>query len=524
MKYFKLSILLLSMLIVFNSCEEKEILVNKTTGTNSGVDSIVNKLLQGYVENNLGAISPVTYQGIYFLEESTDELIVPTRVGYNWWDGGLNIQLQTHSWDANNTHILKAWNYCFHIVNGCNEELKKDGLSVRSIAELRLLRAYAYYRLLDLFGNVPVITETTAFNPANSSRQVVYNFINSELNNPIMENLNLKDHLMNRGVLNTLKARLYLNAEVFIGESAWQDCIDACDEVISSSQYTLENNVFANFYIDNEYSKENILAISYDASVNQSLNCLQMNFLPDEAGIAWNIDIYKYCINGPCVNPGKTENDPEATYNLFQPNDIRRLSMLDQPLKDPVNGNVLFTFTPYFTGGINITHLSPTSLLAKEQDGVRMIKYEISSTQQNWDVPNDWVLMRYTEVLYMKAECLIRLGRSSEARSIFEQVLSTRGFDNSIEITPAICMSKRRVLTQSLTNIIPSTLDLDFMEKELRREFIFEDHRRTDMIRFGKFLGTWGLKETISADYRKLFSIPSVALSSNPNLVQNPGY
>jgi hypothetical protein len=120
---------------------------------------------------------------------------------------------------------------------------------------------------------------------------------------------------------------------------------------------------------------------------------------------------------------------------------------------------------------------------------------------------------------------LIRLGRAAEARPFFEQVLANKGFDNAnTEMTPALWMSKKGITPTSLTSIIPATITLDFMEKELRREFLFEDHRRTDMIRFGKYLGTWGLKNEPSQSFRKLFPIPNSVLRNYTQLKQNPGY
>jgi hypothetical protein len=502
-------------------------------------------LLRGYADNSLNY--PAS-EYVYFIQMSTDELCVPVRKGGDWYNGGQYIEMLNHTWTPANQIILSAWKYYYNIISNCNIYMLLQQNTLQSQAEIRLLRAYAYYHLLDLFGNVPLITEKTASGvvPANSTRQQVYAFIDSELNDPIMTNLPLKQNVqqvsyyytwsttpvksgvMNQRVLNVLKARLYLNSQAFGGNARWQDCITACDNVINSGQYSLENNVYANFYVDNESSKENILTISYDGQTTTG-NYLQMLSYDFYQGTAFGASIFGNCVNGPCVAPRGNSNVP-GLYDIFAPNDIRRLSMLTGQQYNLTTGKTIIhlgdsiNYAPNFTGGFVAAAATTASLASKRGDGARIIKYELVSSQ-NWEMANDWVLMRYAEVLYMKAECLIRLGQSEEARPIFQSVLATRGFNPSTTITPAIWMSKRSLTPTDLTSIIPTNITLDFMDQELRREFIFEDHRRTDMIRMGKYLGAWGMKATPDGDsHTLLFPIPTAILSTSPNLIQNPGY
>lgn len=64
-------------------------------------------------------------------------------------------------------------------------------------------------------------------------------------------------------------------------------------------------------------------------------------------------------------------------------------------------------------------------------------------------------------------------------------------------------------------------MTLDELLAERGRELAFEEHRRQDLIRFGKFGEAWDFKET-SDKNKELFPIPSSALNANPNLTQNP--
>ena len=93
--------------------------------------------------------------------------VSPTR-GTDWYDGGRYQQLQFHTWDANNTAILSVWRYNFTGVSKINAiiyQVEQSSLTDQEKkvveAELRGLRAYYYYNLLDNFGNVPISTSFT---------------------------------------------------------------------------------------------------------------------------------------------------------------------------------------------------------------------------------------------------------------------------------------------------------------------------------------------------------------------------
>ena len=132
----------------------------------------------GTPEGN-GVICYPTCEYVFFTSEcSSDEACLPTR-GTDWYDGGRYQQLQFHTWDANNTGILSVWRYNFTGVSKVNAiiyQVEQSELSAEAKkkveAELRGLRAYYYYNLLDNFGNVPISTDFTQSElPANATRQ-----------------------------------------------------------------------------------------------------------------------------------------------------------------------------------------------------------------------------------------------------------------------------------------------------------------------------------------------------------------
>src|SRR5690606_16631887 len=130
-----------------------------------------------------------TAEYVFFLNEvSSDEATIPTR-GQDWYDGGRYQDTQRHVWDAENGMILSAWRYCYTGISKVNAiiyQIDQSGLDQDAknaiYAELRAIRAYYYYLLLDMFGNVPIVTDFEDQElPANSNRKEVFDFVESEL-------------------------------------------------------------------------------------------------------------------------------------------------------------------------------------------------------------------------------------------------------------------------------------------------------------------------------------------------------
>jgi len=572
----KLIFLLLPAMFMVSCVDLDEVIFDELTPEQAQADpNIIYVILRG------SPVQPFTYPGsefVWFIQTSTDEVAVPIKWGGHWKDDYIYRQMQHHTWDAHNNILLSAWNYCYNIIGVCNAELRrKERYNAHQLAQIRLVRAYAYWKAMDLFGNIPIVREHhTGSMPRNSTREEVFRFIESELNDTIMNHLRCRrtSEIWNQAILNTLRARLYLNANVYLGldneseeyRAYLEKVIAAANNVINSNRFSV-SDYFRSFFKDNdllENSTDIIASIPY--SYLTLGNYLQMLGFPGGANHGLGVVIMSNSVNGPVVNPGKTADDPNALFNLFDTHDIRRLSMIGTPIRYRFNfdgtptdpSHPLFNtivnlggginpiisppllFTPFFTTGFADWNGSADNSRALNPGlGARMMKYEMSANQA-WEMTNDLVIMRFTEVLYMKAEALIRLGRGGEAMPIFQQVLSHRGYSGANigyedgDIYPHLAISKRGPLfaTMPLTampnaraglgDAIQPTLE--FMEREWRREFAFENRRRTDMIRFGSFFGTWGLKPTPSPQYRAIFPIPAEAMRRNPNLIQNPGY
>jgi hypothetical protein len=499
---FKINILpiLLVFVLLFSCTNLEETLYTQVDSNDYGntpaeVETIVGGAytsLRGF-RDELSNSYP-TSEYVFFLNEVTsDEATIPTR-GTDWFDGGNYQEAQRHLYSPNNPIILSAWRYCYQgiaSVNGIifqvdNSELS-DNAKATIFAELRAVRAYYYYLLLDMYGNVPIVTdfEDTEL-PTNSSREDLFKFIEEELTNVIP--LISDDILYGRftqNAANTLLARLYLNSEAFVGIPRWQDCINVCERI---DGYSLEPDYFANFVTDNQTSTENIFVIPYDhkeGTLGNYLHSMTFHYL-HRFTVSATGD-YPWCANGISAQPG--------VYSKFDDNDKRKKAMLEGEQINLNTGSVIVMDT-----GAPLIYTEDISNFtdAKQNEGVRLNKYEVKAGE-NWERDHDWVVMRYAEVLMMQAECHLRLGNLGLAKTFVSVVSDRAGIET------------------------PNDITLEYLNDELLREFIFEGQRRTTNIRFGTYFQPWWEKGATPLAHG-IFPIPQSELDKNPNLQQNPGY
>ena len=321
---------------------------------------------------------------------------------------------------------------------------------------------------------------------ANSSRLEVYNFVETELLDALPS---LKSNIVyskfTKNVAYALLARLYLNSEAFVGTARWQDCIDMCQNI---SGYTLTPDYFASFVTNNQTSPEIILAIPYDqkaGTVGNYLSSMSCHYL-HKLTLSATGD-YPWSANGISGQPG--------LYSSFDDTDKRKKSMIEGEQINIATGSVIV-----MDSGEPLIYTEEISNFtnAKQNEGVRLGKYEMKAGEQ-WERDHDWVVIRYAEILMMQAECYVRLGSPGLAAPFVQQITERAGTE------------------------LPATIDLDFIDKELLREFVFEGRRRTDNIRFGTYFQPWWEKGSTPA-YRSIFPIPKAVMDTNSNLVQNPEY
>lgn len=448
-------------------------------------------------------------------EVSSDEIMIPQR-GSDWFDGGIWLRVHRHEMTAAEGAVENAWNWAYSGISDCNrvtalfEGLVADGKvdaadAAAFIAEVKTIRALYYFWLLDLYGNVPIVTSFAGAdpNPATESRAAVYAFVESELLENV-PNLSRSTDISTYARMNyytgqAILAKLYLNAEVYTGTAQWSKAVAACDEVINGG-YSLEGDYFLNFNTDNSASKENIFVIPYDENQAQGffLPAMTLHYSSQET---FNLTFQPW--NGYCTL--------QEFYNSYDDTDRRKGEYGNQQVRSNFHAGPQFKSdgaTPLIDSGFDDPdgdHIIFTPEINEHfpgcyrQAGARVGKFQFSLGATN-NLNNDFPIFRFADILLAKAEALWRMnGADADALALVNQVRARAGADPF------------------------TSLSADNLLAERGREMFYEGWRRSDLIRFGQWTAEWDFKPA-SSDHTTLMPIPTNQLAANPNLVQNPGY
>ena len=506
---------------------------------------------------NLNNVQAIGGSIANMVEGVTDEMIVPTR-GNDWGDAGHWNALWYHSYEPTNSNWNNGWNDVFGGISRCNLIIQSvNGLNPAPptlpsiIAQVKTVRAYYYYLAMSVFGNVPIVTDTTTSStPATSSRADVYNFIVTDLK-ASLPNLSSEVSANTYGQVtkyfaHALLARLYLNALVFTGKPGpsytagtanYQAAISECDSVLAGP-YSLMGDYFDNFSPNNgPGSTENIYAYPCDHTNNKS-NTWENAILHYQSNLAFGMKSGANLWNGFCTQADFYNTfDTSSTYVQSGLNTLRNykdmrsgqwligqqyIGTYNYPpsqnviVSGPADQRVIdagtsapLAFNPNFT---LFSDASPAGRVA----GVRNIKYfpSPSSGQNGGDMDNDFVIFRLAEIYFIKAEAELRLGQNTgDALQLINAIRNRAYGDASHEITSA-------------------QLTLPFLLQEKGREMAYEGVRRDDLIRYqiegdGPYFTTArnaGNKPADPDQHLMVFPIPSLQITANPNLTQNSGY
>jgi len=466
--------------------------------------------------------------GYFSLQALTSDEALIAAKGGDWYDGGVLIELHRHTFTASNGFINGAWNQQYSGINTVNEMLASD-LDAGSKAQLRVLRAFFYWRLMDLFGNVKIITSPGQDAPQ-STRAQVFDFVESEILaalgvDAITPDMDLSNSLLgtddnkyriNRFAALGILSKVYLNAEVYANVDRYTESALAATYVIDNGGYRLSDSSVsvpnlgrrpsvasdpenltgfaAIFAPNNENNPEIIFSVEYDEATAGGMNFSQMT-LHYSSQFTWNFQDQPW-------NGYATLTD---FYNSYSDNDARKAaSFIAGPQLDfggsavldyaSDDGDIPLVYTP------QINELEPNSL---REAGARMGKYSFKQFGRP-DMDNDYVIVRLGELHLNRAEALARAAGDWSAADQLGDVTAIR----------------------SRAGLGPiSNITADSFLAERGREMFQETSRRTDQIRFGKFTGTWQFKNSPSDPSRTLFPIPFEQIqASGGTLQQNEGY
>ena len=480
------------------------------------------------------------WDGLWRAQElSGDQEVIPARPN-GWVDGGVYKRIHQHTWTADEGIVVQTWNRTFAGITNCNRiiyQIESGMIPVAEnkeavIAELKVLRAAYYAILCDAFGNVPIVTQfdlPEGFLPKQNSRKEVYDFIVNE----IESNINLLSEKndkstygkFNKWAANALLARVYLNAEVYSGAAQWPKVIATCDAIINSGAgYILENNQKNVFVTENQNSKEIVFALPLDENYTNNWNAfdLHMQSLPSESQATYNLLSAPW--GGMCATP--------QFISSFDQDDIRNQRNWIQGQQYSSSGQILVVgLGAYKDKPLNLINEVPSIDASETIHGFRLGKFEIKQGAAV-QLSNDYPIVRYAEVLMMKAEALLRTGKADEAAQIVTMIRQRAFPDQPAKaLVTGSQLQGGSVYDYGLRDSYGSTneggADIKYGRflDELGWEFDQEAHRRTDLIRFGVFsTKSWLSHKATKNTSRNLFPIPRPALNTNSNLTQNPGY
>ena len=394
---------------------------------------------------------------------------------------------------------------------GCSADVKAKVQQFR--AEARFLRAYFYWAAMDTFGQVPFSTEDTQFgggyNPPQQPREYIFDFVVSELEDLASDASAMPAAQSNypradKGSVLGLLARVYLNAEVYTGTAKWAEAKAVCEKIYALG-YALAPTHAELFRGDNgendAVKKEFLFAASYDAESNQSyggttyltLSTLSgddgaVNITGINGGWAGNRVPYEYVQK--FFTDVKDQNYTDGTYSYTDKRagyffiKGRSESMQDN-LNTFLNGWSCIKFN-------NVPH------------DVDAVDYAATAATKNFsDI--DWPLIRLGEIHLIYAEACLHAGGNASAQIA--------------------------ALAERAGVAAPATIDAEWLMAERARELMWEAHRRTDLIRYGKWIsgynwtykgGNFGGQDLPS--HFNIFPVPSTELATNLDLQQNPGY
>lgn len=433
----------------------------------------------------------------------SDQIAAPKNCVNDWVDPRYK-ELQQHTYTQSNKLVRMGWDYCFDGIAAANDVINEilrsplqfDGKN-KVLAEMYLIRDYLYIQAIDGWGNVPFsIDASDTSYPQQKDRKFVFDFVEQE----ILDNVN---HLettpsganygrVTQGMAYTLLAKMYLNAEKWIGKAMWEEAEKACEKIMTPGNYSIEADYSTNFKVLNENSRENIFVIPYSSIYTQSdHNDFVVFILSLNQDLAGLYNIPAACWDGLICQPD--------FFNTYDQNDTRRQkTWLYGEFSGP-NGR--FEITPMVDESV---YDAGKGL----REGARVGKWEYQTNgllkSDQTSMENDFAVFRYADVVLMWAEALLRQGRGAEA----------------VENTDLKLIRQRA----GLAPFTSATLTEESLLAERGHELALEGWRRQDLIRFGKYNGTWWCKPATSPTYTEIYPIPRERLGANPNLEQNTGY
>ena len=447
-----------------------------------------------------------------------------------WLTGEQTTGLTYLSWDANDAWVSDMYYRIYYNIALCNEFLRNangasfsgnDEVKMKEYkAEVRFLRALFYYHALDLYRNIPMVTENDpvgSFIPPRATPQETFDYIESELKDCVGDMLPASScpyGQASQGAAYTLLAKLYLNSEVYTGVAKYAECKAACQQVMNMG-YSLESDYSKLFNADN------------DKRTNEIIFALPVSA---EHTVSWGASTYLVCGQLSMSNANQTPGDFGATSGWSE-------FRLRSQFVDKFNENDIYAQgeeakgdkrAKFFTNGQSkdVTSMTDetTGYLSEKWSNLKDDGTTASNTG-NDGVDTDFPLFRLADVYLMYAECVARLGEDWDNWNGGSDAEAASRKDGAIYYINKV-RERAGAADVWKDNFATDADFLQFILDERARELYHEGYRRTDLIRFGQFTTNkyiWQWKggthdgQAVDSKYN-IYPIPNTELTANPNL------
>ncbi len=442
-------------------------------------------------------------------ELTTDEAMIAWGESDNKTIKDLNF----NTWDKDNVFTEAFFARVFFQIGLCNEFLREttpEKLSSRGVseelktqitrfrAEVRFLRALTYYHGIDVFGNIPFMTDADVLGlkPSMQNREFVFDYIIKELDAIDADLAAPKSNEYGRAdqaAAWMLKAKLFLNSKVYTKTDRSADALLAVNKVIASG-YSIIPDRKKLFQADNNSNgaqNEIIFPLVSDGLKSQTWGGMT------------------YIVHASCDNAVGTLLGVDSGWKGYRvrkefaetvgTDDARVTYVAGNTDPASITNPTVDTNQDAFLQGKKLTKFSNV-----RSDGAKAS----SATFPDTDFP----LFRMGDAYLMYAE------------------LAANGFGDKV-VAMGYINDLRKRANANATTVTASEVTPNLVLNERAKELYWEGYRRQDLIRFGKYLSgyNWEWKGGVKAgvdlpDYRLLFAIPANELRSNSNLSQNTGY
>jgi tetratricopeptide (TPR) repeat protein len=426
----------------------------------------------------LGAYSTLLNRGMYssiwlFTDQRSDNTEQETYLGILQVEGDFD----TFTLITTNSYLNDNWNHHYQCINRCNAVLDRIGAVNFSSEEQKnqysgealFLRSLAYFNLVQIYGDVPLVTKVISADEAytfvRTSAEEVYSSIIKDLTEAAAKlPVSYSGNNIGRATSGAAKSLL---GKVYLTRKQYSDASKVLKEVIDGGQYTLLANYADIFSPENANNKESIFEVQYKANSQGRGSPFATLFTPrtGNAGIL-------------LTGQGATQGYNRPTQDVidaYETGDVRKDASLAVNWVDR-----------------GVTYNDP------------YIKKYLSRLPNPSDGDANWIVLRYADVLLMYAESLNEERKTTEALSYLNQI-RTRA-----RLAPKTEMSQ----TQFRIAI----------EQERRVELAFEGHRWFDLLRTGRAIEVMNSKGFNISGRDLLFPVPQSQIDVNPALIQNAGY